>query len=128
MILLLDTSTGACKVTLVKGKDHHEYEWQADRTLARDLLAYLRDRLAEHGSTFTDLTGIGLMKGPGSFTGLRIGATVANTLSRELGIPIVGSEQENWKQMSIKRLLDQESDELILPVYGRPARITTPRK
>jgi len=128
MILFLDTSTPVCHLTLMIVDAHFAYDWQADRTLARDLLAYLRDRLADHGLGLQDIEGIGVMKGPGSFTGLRIGATVANTLARELDIPIVGAVGETWQNDALGRLKLGESDELVLPDYGRPARITTPKK
>ena len=128
MILLLDTSTPICYLTLIRGEDQYAYSWQADRTLALDLLSYIRDRLNDHEANLQSLTGVGLMKGPGSFTGLRIGATVANTLTRELAIPIVGTVGETWRQDALARLKNGESDELVLPDYGRPARITTPKK
>lgn len=128
MILLLDTSTGECRLTLVDGDKWHEYTWQADRTLARDLLAYLRDRLAEHNQTLEDVRGIGVMQGPGSFTGLRIGMTVLNTLANDQQIPIVGVTGESWREEAIGRLSAGENDQLVMPEYGSEANITTPRK
>ena len=47
MLLLLDTSTPVCYVTLVDHEDSVSYEWQADRTLAKGLLGFLRDSLAK---------------------------------------------------------------------------------
>lgn len=128
MILLIDTSTPLCRVWFVDGETTHAYEWQADRTLARDLLGYLRDRLAEHEANFATLKGIGVFRGPGSFTGLRIGMTVANTLADSLRIPIVGEVGDSWYTTVLRRLQSGESDGIALPEYGREARITTPRK
>ena len=128
MILLLDTSTPICKLWLHDSGQDHAYEWQADRSLARDLLGYLRDRLAEHEKTFSDISGIGVFKGPGSFTGLRIGMTVLNTLADGLGVPIVGDTGERWRETALKRLISGETDRVIMPEYGGEARITTPRK
>lgn len=128
MILLLDSSTPICYIALVGSDDRFDFSWQADRSLARDLLAKLRDQLASHGATLSDLKSIGIMKGPGSFTGLRIGATVANTLARELEIPIVGTGGEAWQSDALSKLSTGESDGIVLPNYGRPARITAPRK
>lgn len=128
MILLLNTSTGLCQLTLVDGNDKYEYEWQADRSLARDLLSYLRDRLSDHGKTFADISGIGVMQGPGSFTGLRIGLTIMNTLASDLGCPIVGGQGEDWQGMALNRLENGEDDKLVMPYYGREANITKPRK
>lgn len=128
MILLLDTSTATCRLTFVDGATRHAYDWEAGRGLARGLHAYLRDRLAEHGWTFADIAGIGVMKGPGSFTGLRIGATVMNTIADSAAVPIVGTTGDDWQDEALARLMHSDNDRLVVPFYGRPARITTPRK
>jgi len=129
MIILLDTSTATCYLTLVNGGDRYEYEWQSDRELARGLLAFLRDKLAEHQANFNDISAIGAMKGPGSFTGLRIGLTVLNTIASDRKLPIVGVENSNdWRGRALERLKNGENDHLVMPHYGRDANITTPRK
>ena len=128
MILLLDTSTGECKLTLVSNDTQYDYTWQADRRLAKELLGFLRDRLAEHAVSLQDITGIGVMRGPGSFTGLRIGITVMNTLAESLSVPIVGESGDEWRRIALQRLTDGESDQLVLPEYGADAHITKPRK
>ena len=128
MILLLDTSTSECRLTIVEGERSVEHHWEAGRTLARDLLRYLRDRLDEQNATVHDITGIGMMKGPGSFTGLRIGLAVANTLADGLNIPIVGETGEDWRNTVLRRLNMGENDRIVLPLYGGEAHITQPRK
>ena len=128
MILLLDTSTPECKLTLVDGKESYEHAWQADRQLAKGLLAYLHDQLESRGKTFQDIHGIGVFAGPGSFTGLRIGLTVLNTLAASENIPIVGGKGEDWKQAVLARLEAGEDDRIVLPFYGSDAHITAPRK
>ena len=129
MIMLLDTSTPVCKLTLVDGDQHFDYEVETGRELARDLLAILRDKLAEHGWNFDDITALGVMKGPGSFTGLRIGLTVMNTLASDRGIPIVGVEDsENWRDQALARLQNGETDHLVMPHYGSEAHITQQKK
>jgi tRNA threonylcarbamoyladenosine biosynthesis protein TsaB len=128
MIILLDTSTPVCKLTLIDGDWHRDYDWQADRSLAKDLLRYLTDRLSENGKTLNDLTGLGIFKGPGSFTGLRIGITVFNTLADSLQLPIVGSTGENWQDDALSALKNDQNDQIVLPEYGGEANITKPRK
>lgn len=128
MILLLDTSTPLCKLTLVDGETRYEDEWQADRTLAKNLLRYLQERLAAHGKTFSDITAIGAFKGPGSFTGLRIGLTVLNTMADAQGIPIVGATGDDWQNEALRKIEAGKNDKIALPLYGSAANITKPRK
>lgn len=110
MKMYLDTST---PTTILK-LDDHEYTWESGRDLAESLLKFLHDKLAENGKDFIDLEEITFMSGPGSFTGLRIGAAVVNTLANELNIPLKNHHGETVK--------------IILPDYGRGANITAPRK
>lgn len=128
MILLLDTSTPTCKLTIVKDDTRYEDEWQADRQLAKRLLAYLTEQLHKQQATFGDITGMGVFTGPGSFTGLRIGMTVLNTLADSENIPIVGTNGETWQDEAVKRLSEGKNDHVVLPFYGAEANITTPKK
>ena len=108
--LYLDTST---PTTILRLNDT-EYSHHFANDLAEGLLAYLHDKLADQGSTFHDITDITFMSGPGSFTGLRIGTTVVNTLAHELHIPLYDHHGQSHR--------------IIVPDYGRPANISTPRK
>ena len=128
MIILLDTSTPVCYLTLVRDKEEFSYEWEAERTLARGLLRFLEDKLGEHGSSLREVSGIGVMKGPGSFTGLRIGITVVNTLADSLSVPIVGVDGDNWRKEALSRLGQGQNDQIVLPYYGAEANITKPSK
>ncbi|QQG51048.1 MAG: tRNA (adenosine(37)-N6)-threonylcarbamoyltransferase complex dimerization subunit type 1 TsaB [Candidatus Saccharibacteria bacterium] len=128
MILLLDTSTPVCKLTLVDGDWRYDDQWQADRQLAKGLLQYLQEQLQKNGKTFQDITAIGAFTGPGSFTGLRIGLTVLNTIADSEKLPIVGAGGENWQSDTLARLQSGENDQIVLPFYGGDAHITKPRK
>lgn len=128
MNIFWDSSAMTCRLVLDHEKELKEYEWEAGRTLARDMLAYLRDKLAENNSDFSDIKGIGVNQGPGSFTGLRIGLTVLNTIANTYNIPIVGASGDGWLYVCRERLSLGESDKIVLPEYGGEANITKPRK
>ncbi len=116
MELYLDTSTFNALIRLTDSKTHEIFEYQEDlgREMAEKLLSTLHDKLEKHGKTFKDLTKITFMSGPGSFTGLRIGATIVNTLAHDLEIPLFDHKGEKLP--------------IIIPDYGRPANISSPRK
>jgi len=129
MILLLDSSTPVCKILWSDGGGKlTETEWRADRELADNLIGYLRQQLSERGISWDGISGIGIYRGPGSFTGLRIGHTVMNTIADDKGIPIVGTTGERWVSDAIERLSSGDNDNLVMPFYGREANITKPRK
>ena len=128
MIVLWNSAEMTVQLTLIDGDKRTDYEWVAERNLARDMLAYLRDRLAENEASFADISGIGVFRGPGSFTGLRIGLAVLNTIAHEQRIPIVGVTGEAWREECLARLQNGRNDEIVLPEYGAEARVTKPRK
>ena len=124
MIILLDTSTATCRLTTVDGESSNNFEWEAGRTLARGLLSFIQEKVGD----IKNISGIGIMRGPGSFTGLRIGMAVANTLADGLGVPIVGETGDSWRESALGRLSSGEDDQVILPFYGGDAHITKPKK
>jgi len=128
MIILLDTSTPICKLTFIDGDSHYDDQWQADRTLAKGLLGYLDENLRKFDKTWSDISSIGVFEGPGSFTGLRIGITVMNTIADAQNIPIVGGCGDDWQLQVINKLKNNENEKIVLPFYGSQAHITTPKK
>lgn len=128
MILLWDSSDKSVRLRLIDNEYQEDFAWPVDRQLAKDMLAYLGDRLAQRDKTLKDLTGIGVFRGPGSFTGLRIGLTVLNTVADSQSIPIVGTTGAQWQAEALSRLQDGENDKIVMPEYGSPAHVTQPRK
>ncbi len=129
LILTIRTDKPDAEVGLFDGLNQLDYEvWHADRNLSVTILGKIENLLKENKFKFDDLKGVVGFKGPGSFTGLRIGLTVANTLAYGLRIPVVADDAQDWIQDGIKRLEKGENDKVALPEYGREARITKPRK
>ena len=126
--LLIDTSTPTCRMTLVHNDEQINHTWDAGRMLAKNIFVYIDEIFLDAGITYDDLSGLGVFRGPGSFTGLRIGLTVANTIASARNIPIIGEVGDGWRQRSIDRLIRGDNDTIVLPEYGSDARITKPRK
>lgn len=128
MILLWNSAEMEVELTFVNQNSQESIRWHAERTLARDMLGFLRKQLTDRNLSMSDVTGIGVFRGPGSFTGLRIGLTVLNTWAHAERIPIVGAIGEAWKDECVARIGAGEDDQIVLPEYGAPARTTKPRK
>ena len=47
MIILLDTSTSTCFLTIVNGENRQDFEWEAGRMLARNLLKFLEEKTGD---------------------------------------------------------------------------------
>lgn len=128
MIVLWNSADMVVRATFVDGSKKREVQWEAGRALARDMLSYLRDELAKDEKTFDDIMAIGVFRGPGSYTGLRIGLTVLNTFASARNISIVGSTADNWQDDCLARLEAGDNDGVVLPEYGGDAHVTKPVK
>lgn len=129
MIITLKTDNPVAEIGLYKDDTQVSYyTWEAGRQLARDLLKVLHEQLQKNGCDWHDITGLVAFKGPGSFTGLRIGLTVANTLAYSEKAPIVAVGGEKWISDGLARLKSGQNDKIVLPHYGAEANITLPKK
>lgn len=128
MILAIRTDKPLAELALLKGgQEVARYEWEAHRTLATTLVAKIQTFLAQHGTTADKLSGIIVFSGSGSFTGLRIGATVANALAYSHNIPVVAGEGDNWLDAGVQKLAQAKPGEYVIPTYDREPNITKPK-
>ena len=128
LILTIRTDQPEAEVGLYEDSRQLSYvKWEANRALSTTLHRQIDKLLQEQNKTLQDLQGIVCFKGPGSFTGLRIGLTVADTLAYALHVPIV-SDTDDWIEKGIARLLKNENESIALPFYGAPVHITLPRR
>ncbi|KKQ67282.1 MAG: hypothetical protein US86_C0001G0209 [Candidatus Daviesbacteria bacterium GW2011_GWA2_38_24] len=95
MRLYIDTSD-AEKVEVVLKKDSQEIDTKVakNRYGSQVLLYLITDLLKMNTLEFRDLKEIEVNTGPGSFTGLRVGVSVANALGLALNILVNGKKQE----------------------------------
>lgn len=129
IILSLRTDKPESEIGLFDDKNKLEYvTWPAHRQLAETVHHKLNELLESNGLTLNQIEGIAVYRGPGSFTGLRIGLSVANALAASLHVPIVGGGDDNWLEVSLEKLLSGEDQKLIQAEYGAPVHITQPKK
>lgn len=91
MILCIETATGVCSAALCNDTvTLHLREAAEGRSHASQLTVLIGELLAEASVTAQELDAVAVSKGPGSYTGLRIGVSVAKGISYGAGIPLIG--------------------------------------
>ena len=129
LILVLRTDKPESEIGLYDDQNQISYlRWQAHFELAETIHQQIHDLLNSVDKNWHDLEGVVVYKGPGSFTGLRIGISFANTLAYSLSIPIIGEISDQWIDLGLKKLLDGKNDKEIMPEYGAEVHITSPKK
>jgi tRNA threonylcarbamoyladenosine biosynthesis protein TsaB len=87
----IDTATGRGSVALVRDDSEPLVRLLEEKGgHARDLVPAIESLLAESRLDTSDLRGVGVASGPGSFTGVRVGMATAKGLAYALDIPVVG--------------------------------------
>jgi tRNA threonylcarbamoyladenosine biosynthesis protein TsaB len=89
----IDTSSNEIiKVGLVIDGEKDIVEEKIGKQKAQVVLPLLEKLFKKHGISMQEIEGIEVSTGPGSFTGLRVGIAIANTLGLFLQIPINGKK------------------------------------
>lgn len=88
-LVCLDTATDALSCALLVDGDLRELHEVAPRRHAEAALAMVDRLLAEAGLACVQLDAVGFGRGPGSFTGLRIGAGIAQGLAFAANLPVI---------------------------------------
>jgi tRNA threonylcarbamoyladenosine biosynthesis protein TsaB len=90
-ILNIETATKNCSVSLAKNGETILCKEIAEQgySHAEKLHLFIEEIIKETGISVNDLNGIAVSKGPGSYTGLRIGVSSAKGLCYALGIPLI---------------------------------------
>ena len=129
IILTLRTDKHESEIGLYEDEKQLAYiNWEAHRQLAETIHNKMQTILKTQKKKLSKLGGIVVYAGPGSFTGLRIGISVANALSYSLDISIVSCKGEDWLEKGVKLIQSSDSRLPITPFYGSDAHITTPKK
>ncbi|WP_460189637.1 tRNA (adenosine(37)-N6)-threonylcarbamoyltransferase complex dimerization subunit type 1 TsaB [Urechidicola sp. KH5] len=94
LILNIETATKNCSVSLAdKGKLLALKELNdGNYSHAEKLHVFIKDVLEQANTSFSNLDAIAVSKGPGSYTGLRIGVSAAKGLCFALDIPLIAAQ------------------------------------
>jgi tRNA threonylcarbamoyladenosine biosynthesis protein TsaB len=119
-VLALETSTAACSVALAfDGRivsDHRIVPREHNRLI----LPMIDDLLRVHGVARTDLDAIAFGRGPGSFTGVRIAAGIAQGISVGLALPVVPVSSLLALAHSALRTRSPASGTVVATIRSRP--------
>lgn len=129
LILTIRTDKPEAEIGLYDYDHKVDYEiWHAHRQLSATIHTKISSLLEKHNADWQALSGVIVFAGPGSFTGLRIGVSVANALGASLNKPVIGTSDDNWISEGIQALKHSKNDNIIVPKYGQAAKVTKPRK
>lgn len=114
IILNLETATTNCSVSISKGNETIALKENnaAGYSHSEQLHVYIKEALEEASLSFSDLDAIAISKGPGSYTGLRIGVSSAKGLCFSLDLPLISVPTLQGMAHQVKL----EKGELVIPV------------
>ncbi|KKR30477.1 tRNA (adenosine(37)-N6)-threonylcarbamoyltransferase complex dimerization subunit type 1 TsaB [Candidatus Woesebacteria bacterium RIFCSPHIGHO2_01_FULL_39_32] len=99
MKLYIDTSDTD---KIILGINDKKFETNARNEKSQKLLTFLEEVLKKENFELADIREIKVHTGPGSFTGLRVGISVANTLGWTLGVPVNGKDLSKGEMTDLK--------------------------
>lgn len=129
VILAVKTDVAQAELHLMTldGQKIDQYIWIAGRNLADEILPSMQELLERNDVNILDLAGVIVFTGEGSFTGLRIGTTVSNTLAYSLNIPVVEATGNDWLHDGVNILDNKSLGDYVIPKYSSEANITRPK-
>lgn len=129
LILSIETATSNCSIGLHGGgKLLKLIELNQPNIHASQTFGFVDEVMAKSGFEFSDLHAIGVSKGPGSYTGLRIGVSAAKGYCYGLKIPLIAIGTLHSMALSAKEFAQKNGFEVLLPmldarrmeVYSQP--------
>lgn len=116
-ILNIETSTGVCSVS-VSDKDAilAARESRIDRSHASMLTVFIGEAMAEAGIDYNELSGVAVSRGPGSYTGLRIGVSAAKGICYGADIPLIAIDTLLIMSRGVPRNIADKDGLLLCPM------------
>lgn len=118
-VLLIETATDSCSVALAKNSEIISEKFiNEPKAHASVIGGYVTDILAENSISMADCSAVAVSKGPGSYTGLRVGVSIAKGLCYGAGKPLISvCTLATIAQMALdNNLYTGEGDFTIIPM------------
>ena len=134
-LLAIETATDMCSCAIRVDGDARSRDQHAPRRHAELILGMGAELLDEADLRLGDLDGIAFGRGPGSFTGVRIAASVVQGLAYGVGLPVVGISslhalaegvRRQWEQTHVLAGFDARMSEVYWGVYHEEAGVMIP--
>ncbi len=128
-ILHIETATKVCSVALSKDGELIALKENGgeDYSHGEELTGFIQDVMSASGVSFKELNAISMSSGPGSYTGLRIGAATAKGLCFALNIPLIAIDslvslanliQGKYAERNISPVIDARRMEVYNCIYA----------
>jgi tRNA threonylcarbamoyladenosine biosynthesis protein TsaB len=115
LILNLETATTVCSVSLGKdGKLLALKELQGDYTHAENLTLFIEEVLNQAEIKLSEIDAIAISKGPGSYTGLRIGVSSAKGLCYALNKPLIAIDTLQHLSLNLSVSIVKKAEDIVL--------------
>ncbi|EGH6056100.1 tRNA (adenosine(37)-N6)-threonylcarbamoyltransferase complex dimerization subunit type 1 TsaB [Salmonella enterica] len=130
-ILAIDTATEACSVALWNNGTINAHFELCPREHTQRILPMVQEILAASGVSLNEIDALAFGRGPGSFTGVRIGIGIAQGLALGANLPMIGVStlatmaQGAWRKTGATRVLaaiDARMGEVYWAEYQRDAQ------
>ena len=139
LLLSIDTSTRGCSVALHQdGGLLADYELYTDRSSSAMLTTLISSTVEHAGYTLQDLDAVAIAKGPGSYTGLRVGVSTAKGLCYALDKPLIAINTLEAMALQVKSfflkdflfcpMIDARRMEVYASVFDSEITIIEPTK
>ena len=139
LILSIETSTAVCSVAIHQnGVPLSVIESYETRSHSKVILSQIQAVLKQASLPFSELKAIAVSKGPGSFTGLRIGTSISKGLCYGLDLPLIGvntlealaigANNFNYKKSLLCPMVDARRLEVYCSFFNSSLEVILPTK
>jgi len=134
-LLAVDTATESCGVAVISdGRIQAELSLNHGETHTRHILVAIDEALSLAGAALTEIDAFGVTRGPGSFTGLRIGISTMKGMAFATGKPIIGvsslevlAYQAQGDSRLVCPMIDARRNEIYWRIYRREVDTLSPQ-